>query len=552
MFETVVSAGVDTAELRKGRGAFFTPEPITRFVTNWAIRSATDIVLEPSAGDAAFLVEAVRRLREKGVEAPHVEGVEIHEHSAKLARSRVEEEGGSAAIAISDFFLVDPEPRYSVVIGNPPYIRYQDFSGEARTRSRAAALKAGVSLTALASSWAAFTIHSALFLKPGGRMGLVLPAELLSVNYASAVRQFLFDRFRNIELVLFAEQVFPDAEADVVLLLAEGFEEGPTDHAAIYQAQHAEALAKLNGPLTWEPTDPSGKWTGLLVDPVSTEPLRTLQTNATFVNLETWGDTTLGMVTGNNHYFALSPARVKELGLTPKDLVRLSPPGSSHLRGLELSRSAMTRLGQLGKATWLFRPSDNPSAAAQAYIDAGRVAGVDEAYKCRVRNPWYQVPLLRPADLLLTCMNADTPRLTTNAAGAHHLNSVHGVYLAEGIRELGRELLPIASLNSLTLLSAEMVGRSYGGGILKLEPREADVWGVPAPEHVRKHSEQLRQLKPSVARLLRGGRLSEAVSLVDDVILTGAGVVTDLDLERVREAHAALTRRRATRGRSGR
>ncbi|MEV7828388.1 HsdM family class I SAM-dependent methyltransferase [Microbacterium enclense] len=542
----------DTADARKARGAFFTPDAITRYMSDWAIRDSHDTVLEPSAGDAAFLVQAVRRLREHGLQTPRVDGVEIHSHSARVASHRVAEAGGDPHVTVSDFFLVEPEARYSVVIGNPPYIRYQDFSGESRTRSRAAALKAGVSLTALASSWAAFTIHSALFLNPGGRMGLVLPAELLSVNYAAAVRQFLFDRFRSVELVLFTEQVFPEAEADVVLLLADGFDEGPTDHATIYQAHDAEALTTLGVPLTWKPTDPAAKWTGLLVDPNAVEPLRTLRAAGHFTSLDSWGDTTLGMVTGNNHYFALSPARVKALGLTRKDLIRLSPPGSAHLRGLELSSDAMTRLGQKDKATWLFRPSGDLSPAAQAYIEAGHLAGVDEAYKCRVRKPWYRVPLLPPADLLLTCMNADTPRLTTNSARAHHLNSVHGVYLNADVGELGRELLPLASLNSVTLLNAEMVGRSYGGGILKLEPREADAWAMPSPDHIRSCADQLRCIKAKVASLLQHGKLAQAVELVDRVLLIDAGLVTQEELVQVRAAHVAMTARRTARGRSGR
>lgn len=550
-----VTASPDTAALRKARGAFFTPDAITRYITDWAIRTPDDTVLEPSAGDAAFLVQAVRRLRELRDEdsgSPRVDGVEIHHHSARMAQARIEEAGGDPHLTVKDFFLVTPQPRYSVVIGNPPYIRYQDFTGEARTRSRAAALKAGVSLTALASSWAAFTVHSALFLRRGGRMGLVLPAELLSVNYAAAVRQFLFDRFQRVELVLFTEQVFPEAEADVVLLLADGFDEGPTDHATIYQAQDAESLATLGGSLTWTPTDPAAKWTGLLVAPDAIEPLRTLKSAGHFTNLETWGDTTLGMVTGNNRYFALSPARVAELGIPPKDRIRLSPPGSTHLRGLALTDYAMEKLGKEGRATWLFRPSERPSLAAEAYIDTGHRAGVDEAYKCRVRNPWYRVPLLRPADLLLTCMNADTPRLTTNSAGAHHLNSVHGVYLADELRELGRELLPLASLNSITLLNAEMVGRSYGGGILKLEPREADVWAMPSPNQIHACADQLRSIKKRVADLLRNGHLGQAVQLVDDTLLVGPGIVTSTDLQNVRDAHTAMTSRRTTRGRSGR
>jgi adenine-specific DNA-methyltransferase len=541
----------DTADIRKARGAFFTPEPLTRFITDWAIRTPTDLVMEPSAGDAAFLVEAVRRLTVLGAETPTVAGVEIHAHSARVARERVTAAGGIPDITQSDFFLVEAAPTYDAVIGNPPYIRYQDFTGESRTRSRAAALKAGVALNGLASSWAAFTIQSALFLKTGGRMGLVLPAELLSVNYAAPVRQFLFNRFRSIELVLFAEQVFPEAEADVVLLLADGFGQGPTDHAVIHQARNAAALEALGVPLTWSPNSPADKWTGLLVDTKALLPLRVLRDSGAFTALEEWGDTTLGMVTGNNSFFALSPARVKELGLSRTDLLRLSPPGSSHLRGLALTRHQMTDLGNAAKATWLFRPGEKPSPAAASYIDAGHKAGVDQAYKCRVRKTWYQVPLLPAADLLLTCMNADTARLTTNNAGARHLNSVHGVYLRCEHQDLGRELLPLASLNSVTLLNAEMVGRSYGGGILKIEPREADVWAMPSPELVADRVEALRAIKPSVARLLRNGDLLAAVHLVDRALLLDAGALTDDQIVSVRRAHQAMTARRVARAESG-
>lgn len=544
---------IDTADLRKARGAFFTPEPISKFITDWALREACDTVLEPSAGDASFMVQAARRLRELAHDdeyQPTVHGVEIHPHSAQMARVRVLAEGARPSILESDFFLVPPDPVYSAVIGNPPYIRYQDFTGEARTRSRAAALKAGVSLTALASSWAAFTVHSALFLRTGGRMGLVLPAELLSVNYASAVRRFLFERFRSVELVLFTDQVFAEAEADVVLLLADGFDQGPAEHAVIYQAQDADALTSMSSPLRWTPMDPAAKWTSLLLAPAATEPLRSLQGRGHFETLETWGDTTLGMVTGNNNFFALSPARVADLSLPRRDLLRLSPPGSAHLRGLELRQADLNRLGREGRSTWLLRPSSKPAATTQAYIEAGHLAGVDQAYKCRVRKPWHRVPLLPPADLLLTCMNADTPRLTTNTARAHHLNSVHGVYLKTEFERLGGELLPLASLNSVSLLHAEIVGRSYGGGILKLEPREADAWAMPSPELVRRRAQQLRAIRDRVAALLRNGQLEEAVAIVDTVLL--GRLIKKSELLTIREAHQAMTARRTARSKSGR
>lgn len=63
------------------------------------------------------------------------------------------------------------------MIGNPPFVQYQDFSGEARARSRAAALRAGVPLTNLVSSWAAFAVHSAQVGRGADSMSLDLGVD---------------------------------------------------------------------------------------------------------------------------------------------------------------------------------------------------------------------------------------------------------------------------------------------------------------------------------------------------------------------------------------
>ncbi|MGW6279317.1 HsdM family class I SAM-dependent methyltransferase [Kribbella sp. NPDC055071] len=553
-----LSASLDTAVLRKARGAFFTPEPLARYVTEWAVRDVTDKVLEPSCGEAAFLLSAVDRLAtlhesSKAAVTPHLDGVELHEPSARAARKVLRQAGVDARVQVGDFFTVDPTGSYDVVIGNPPYVRYQDFSGEARARSREAALRAGVPMSGLASSWAAFTVHSALFLKKGGRLGLVLPAELLTVNYAAEVRRFLMQRFARVDLVLFEERVFPEAEVDAVLLMAEGYDDGPTDHCRIYQVRNGGALSEVvNQPRTWRPASPEAKWTGSLLSSQALAAYASLANGEHFTNLESWGDTTLGMVTGNNRYFTLSPGRVRELGLTPSDLIRLSPPGSRHLRGLSFTDSAWQEMGAAGSPTYLFRPAGAPSAAAEDYIAAGEAIGVERAYKCRVRSPWWRVPLVRPADLFLTYMNADTPRLSTNRAKAHHLNSVHGVYLKPGRRALGMDLLPLAALNSMTLLGAETVGRAYGGGMLKIEPREADVLPVPSPALLESARKDLAVLRPQVAAHLRYGRLLEAVRLMDDVLLVALLGISAEEAQALRDGHATLMARRLARGGKGR
>lgn len=549
----MIEQATDSPDLRKARGAFFTPDALSRFVVDWAIRRSTDLVLEPSAGDAAFLVQSVRRIHDlqqaEGLPAtpPTVDGVEIHEHSAKVAQSRVRDAGGIPRLTVSDFFAVEPTQKYTAVVGNPPYIRYQEFSGDARARSRAAALAGGVALSGLASSWAAFVVHSTSFLRRGGRLGFVLPAELLSVNYAAPVRKLLFDQFRRVDLVLFSERVFPEAEADVVLLLADGYQEGPSGHATIVQAQNAEGLQSLSVPQKWVPRDPSEKWTPSLLVGDSFSTYSELLVSGQFVGLNQWGDTTLGMVTGNNRYFALSEERVHSLGLSHEELIPLSPPGSAHLRGLVYNERHRESHRLAGAPVWLFRPGSEPSRAALNYISAGETAGVHEAYKCRVRGPWWRVPLVATADLFLTYMNADTPRITRNDAKVHHLNSVHGIFLKTELTAVGKRTLPIASLNSMTLLGAEMVGRAYGGGLLKLEPREADSLPVPAPDALMSVADQLAAIRPAVSALLRSGRLLDAVSRVDEIVLTDAMGFSSDRIANLRTSRAMFASRRLAR-----
>ncbi len=589
------------SDARKARGAFFTPAPIARFIVDWAVRRAGDSVLDPSCGDAAFLAPAATKLlelssvrqvaacvrkpatgevcarKEKEIrgEGPvgeksagreaevseavpreiRVDGVDVDPPSAAAARERVGALGVRAHVQVTDFFTVPAEARYDVVVGNPPYVRYQGFAGTSRTAGREAALRAGVSLTALASSWAPFVVHACQFLVRGGRLGFVLPAELLSVNYAAPVRRFLFDSFSGIELVLFESRVFDEAQADVVLLLAEGYG-GSTSHAAVRQVRDERDLAAASslaraarGERTWAPASPEAKWTELLAPAAALAALDELRDSSALTPLSEWGAVKLGAVTGNNGYFTLSPSRARELGLDRRDLLRISPAGSSHLRGLSLTSRALAALGEEGRGTLLFRPRTPLSAAARHYIRAGSETGVDLAYKCRARDPWYIVPLTAVPDLFLTAMNAEMPRLAANSARVRHLNSVHGVCLAEELRRLGTELLPLACLNSASRLSAELSGRSYGGGILKLEPGEARGWLVPSPTLISERLEELRSIKTSVARALRRGELSRATEMVDAALGLASAKPGSPGSGGLFAAAAALSRRRMDRGR---
>ncbi|WP_437673245.1 N-6 DNA methylase [Sorangium sp. So ce131] len=540
----------DSSEKRKARGAFFTPLRLAEFLASWAVRSPKDRILEPSCGHASILSAAGRRLRALGGRTT-LHGLDVHPPSISAARACLRGEGLRSALRIGDFFDEPAAPRFDVVIGNPPYIRYQSFSGKDRLKAQRAALSQGVRLSGLANAWAAFVVHAASFLRKHGRLALVLPAALLSVNYAASVRRFLLDRFRSVQLVMFEERVFPEVLEEVVLLLAEG--EGPTPRFDLFQVHDLDGLQALGGPSAsparpWSPAGAEDKWTEALLPPEAARAYAALTAGPSFEVLSAWGDTDLGMVTGKNTYFTLTAAEVARLGLPEGERLRISPPGSSHLRGLAFTDRTFEEMAGAGARVYLFYPDrDDPSEAARRYIDAGEQRGVHAAYKCAVRSPWWRVPTARVPDLFLTYMNHDTPRLVWNQAGAAHLNSIHGVTLKRDRRELGADLLPLAMLNSATLLGAELVGRSYGGGILKIEPKEADRLPMPSPAALDAAGGALRALRPELADHLRSGRMVEVVRAVDEALLVRAAGVRPGEVAALSEARARMAARRVAR-----
>lgn len=530
---------------QKIRGAYFTPAAVCDFVAHWAIRDPTDRILEPSCGDAAFMRAVIRRLQALGPtlfpDPTQLQGIEIDPSTADKAAALLRAEGATAQIHAIDFFDYRADDQFDVIVGNPPYIRYQVFAGQPRAKSLQAALRQGVSLSSLTSSWAPFVVHAASMLRPEGRMGLVLPGELLTVNYAAPIRSYLLRRFRRLRLVTFEKRLFEDALEDVVLLLAEGA--GPTDHFEVYQAPSAEALSSND--LKWAAIRAVGKdkWSNIHVAAGIADIHEQAIRESGTVPLSEWGDCYLGAVTGNNDFFSLTAKEVDRLHLS-KSVVKISPPGSRHLDGMVFTDAVWRALVAEDRRCYVFYPRTEPDRHAIAYIAKGEAEAVHKAFKCRNRKPWWRVPLVAVPDLLVTYMDHLHPRMVANEAGVYHLNSLYGVRLKRGKKTLGRRVLPLATMNSVTLLGAELLGRAYGGGVLKLEPREVSRLPVPSPEFLQEAHEKLEAVRPQVAALRRQRKIKETVALVDQTLVESGWSVHAEALQLINAGWRAMMDRR--------
>ena len=548
----------DVPELRRARGAFFTPEPIATHLAQWAVRSNPQAtVLDPTCGEAVFLLAAGRALKAAGCLASdldqHLFGVDLHSQSLKVATQMLEAEGLDAHLLAEDFFAIAtpdqlgaPLPYVDAVVGNPPFVRYQQHTGATRRRSVSAALHQGVRLNGLASSWAALLVHACGFLKPEGRLAMVLPAELLSVSYAEPIRTWLRRRFEKVHLVMFEQLQFEDALEKVVLVLAEG--SGGCDAFSLYHVEDAEDLRSVGPYLNWSVTPAAdGKWTDLLL-PHGQRQLFKQVAAEHFVPLSHYGTTELGIVTGANAFFALSESTRLKYGLEEDQLVRISPPGTRHLQGTTFSRQQWQALRDADERVWLLRPDPTDERAGlRAYIADGEARGVHEAYKCQIRDPWWRAPLVTAPDFFFTYMSHLYPRLIANTAGVTFVNSMHGVRLAGEERAPAKVALPLLCLNSVTMLGAEIYGRSYGGGVLKMEPREAGVLPMPSMRVLDRAWRELKPHKGALERQLKAGTWATVVKRIDAAVLGTAAGLSEPNIASLLDAARSLRVRRVGR-----
>ena len=550
---------------RKSLGAFYSPLSLVEPMVAWALGRVDQSVLDPSCGDGVFLEAAARRLLDLGAGAERttslLHAVDLNPDAVWITRERVEAELGVPFenSRVSSFFslpppgvLFDPPAGVDVILGNPPYIRYQEFAGDTRIEALERAAHAGVQLNRLASSWAHFVAYAMAFLRPGGRLALILPAELIHATYAAPLRAELRRSFKEVHVVSFRRSVFPEVQEEVVLLLAAGKGHGP-GCLGLAEASTASDLADLPAVLAgaevFAPEAEPLKWIpGYAAHPGAVTLLQ-LQSLGLLGPLGDVGKASIGFVSGANEYFVLTQEEAAHWRL-PESSLRPALIRARQIPGLKITTTDMSQMRSQGERCLLWTPGERPTLAEQAYIQRGEDLGYSERYKCRVRTPWFRVPGVTIPDAFLTYMSDAVPRLCFNQAQVVSSNTLHTIRLPRIPPALHKAFI-VAFYNSATLLSCERIGRSYGGGVLKLEPSEADRILVPSATLVARHKGALLKLAPQVDAAVRNGRagsLDQAVAAVDLILFEGKGIARD---EMV-AARASLHERRQARSRPAR
>ncbi|MDP2260094.1 MAG: hypothetical protein Q8J89_10305 [Caulobacter sp.] len=313
-------------------------------------------------------------------------------------------------------------------------------------------------------------------------MAFVVPAEIGHAPYAAPLLDYLVESFSTVHIVAVREKLFPALSEDCWLLYAEGYGGA---------APHIELTVCDTFKPSREPPKPTVKidlaewrtvWSRRLrpyVLPTEVRSLYGLAANhPESQRFGSFASVGIGYVSGDNDFFHLRPSEAKRWKI-PGAFLHTSLRNGRAMPDRQITLKTVEKWKQADDPVLLLRlkrDQDLPASVIK-YLDSSAGMAARGGYKCRNRTPWYAVPDVQVPDYMLSYMAGRTVNLVRNSAGVTCTNSVHAVQVQD--RALAAKFLPQWS-TPFVRLSCELEGHALGGGMLKLEPREASRVLFPA------------------------------------------------------------------------
>ncbi len=511
---------------RRQLGAYYTPERLSDMLALWAIRSRADLILEPSFGGCGFLQSAVKALEGCGSNDPKssIYGCDIDvvafDYLAKVL-------GGPADLirfVQGDFLEVETPDgwpgTFDVVMGNPPYIPYQKIESSRRDELNRRINAVG-RLGGRAGLWAYFVSHSIARLKSGGRMAWVLPGAFIHADYAAALREYLTCHFTRAAAFVVHDRLFltEGTDEETVILLADGHSPDATVLGSLQFGQ-ASSLEELGSMIVdWDENRWIGKTgtvrsaeIGLAAEDValisSVSSLDACRSLSDFARLK------IGIVTGANDFFLRSEDMLQPSGLLAEDC---DPIVSKFrfLNGLQFDQADFAGSVANGAKGYLVNGTRrDTNERIDGYLKTFSKTRIETTSTFKKRARWDYPSDTNTPDAFFPVMNHLGPRIVLNELGCNCTNTLHRVYFNKE-QGFSWKVVVISILTSFSQVSAEMVGRRYGSGVLKHEPREAETIRLLIPEA---RDAEVESTYAAIDTLLRAGEYEKVILTADEFI----------------------------------
>ena len=346
----------------------------------------------------------------------------------------------------------------------------------------------GTTLDGRAGIHVYFLLHALQLLAPDGRLAFIMPADTCEGVFAPTLWRWITRHYRLEAVVTFAPRASPFPNVDT--------------NAVILMIRNAEPVGQFVWARCTEPgTDRLDCWVASGFDRLSSDAIsvcpraiaEALQTGLSRPPMDrahtgrTLGDfarVVRGIATGANDFFFLTTAQAEERHL-PSDFLVPAIGRTRDVRDEEVNLAALAALDTAGRPTWLFSPDGRPAQyfpqPVREYLRHGESLGLSRRPLIATRNPWYKMEIRSVPPFLFAYLGRRNARFIRNIAEVVPLTSFLCIYPHQ-CDAVSLDALWAVLRHPDTVSNLARVGKSYGSGAIKVEPRALE--RLPLPEHV--------------------------------------------------------------------
>lgn len=438
--------------------------------------------LEPSVGSGVFFSALLAELDEH--ELTEAVGVEIDPAYFDVAESLWRERG--LEVLNTDFLAFALEPgnagRFNLLCTNPPYVRHHHLDQAQKVKlQQIVRAQLGLQVSGLAGLYVYFVLLADAVLAEDAVASWLIPTEFFTVNYGSVLRHYLSQHVTLLSIHQFDPE---DAQFDDALVsscIVTYRKRRPSGEERFLYTYGGNVLnPSVARDLAQSTIAGAQRWL------FSTEQPRHRRASSEL----TFGDlfaVKRGLATGANHFFIITLETAAEYDI-PAEFLKPILPGPRYLKDSVIERDvngAPLNVPPL----YLLACTQPPEIVERrypglwAYLQTGVAQNIHERYLCASKEIWYYPEQRQPSLYLATYMGrasgkSDTPiRFYLNLSDALVTNVYLHLYPRSALMRLlagnrGRMIELLDALNHISMADVVQNGRSYGGGLHKVEPKE--------------------------------------------------------------------------------
>lgn len=489
-------------EALREKGQFWTPAWVAEAMVHYAVGGGARTVFDPAVGRGAFL-RAAKSVAKQLDRALTLFGTEIDPEALRAAQQHGLTPDDLAHVEIADFLhsvtndrmmlantgfdRMPSEPLLPAIVANPPYIRHHRLSQETKARLQAYGRRLiGSTLDGRAGYHVYFLLHALHRLEPNGRLAFIMPADTVEGVFASTLWRWITERYRLDAVVTFAPEAtpFPGVDTNAVVFMLRNsapeekfwwmrcgvpetsdlttwirseFADTPDETLVVHQRAMSEGLT-----------------TGL-----SRPPQDEVYSGPTLAD---YASVLRGIATGDNEFFFLTRSQAHEFGI-PDAFLRRAIGRTRDLSGdvSTVTVEMLDALDVVGRPTFLFSPDsralDDFPDAVRAYLAEGAQRGLPSRPLISQRKPWYKTEVRAVPPYLFAYLGRRKSRFIRNMAEIVPLTVFLCIYAREGIDV---DALWNVLNHPQTVANLSRVGKSYGDGAIKVEPRALERLPLPS------------------------------------------------------------------------